>query len=85
MQMTIRIPDEYKARIEDVSGKTGLRKSDIARMAIKKFLEDFDIQAREDRPSGKVQDLIGVVSSGISDLGTNHRQHLLNLMREPKQ
>ncbi|MFP4237330.1 MAG: ribbon-helix-helix domain-containing protein [Desulfonatronovibrio sp.] len=85
MQMTIRIPDEYKAKIEDVSGKTGLRKSDIARMAIKKFLEDFDIQARADRPSDKVQDLIGVVSSGISDLGTNHRQYLLNLMREQKQ
>lgn len=82
MQMTIRIPDEYKSRIEEVSGKTGLRKSDIARMAIKKFLEDFDTQAKEDSPSSKAQDLIGVVNSGIRDLGTNHRQHLLKLMRE---
>ena len=85
MQMTIRMPDEYKSRIEEVSGKTGLRKSDIARMAIKRFLEDFDIQAQEDRASGKAQDLIGVVSSGIADLGTNHRQHLINMMREHKQ
>ena len=85
MQMTIRMPDEYRSRIEKVSEKTGLRKSDIARMAIKKFLEDFDAQTRGDRTSAKAQDLIGVVSSGIPDLGTNHRQHLLNLMRDQKQ
>lgn len=85
MQMTIRMPDEYKSRIEEVSGKTGLRKSDIARMAIKKFLEDFDIQSRGERPSNKAQDLIGVVSSGIPDLGTNHRRHLINLMRDQKR
>ncbi len=82
MQMTIRMPDEYKSRIEEISGKTGLRKSDIARMAIKKFLEDFDIQSRGERASDKAQDLIGIVSSGIPDLGTNHRRHLLKLMRE---
>jgi len=82
MQMTIRMPDEYKFRIEEISEKTGLKKSDIARMAIKKFLEDFDIQSTGDRAPVKAQDLIGVVSSGISDLGTNHRRHLLNLMRE---
>jgi predicted DNA-binding protein len=82
MQMTIRMPDEYQSRIEEISGKTGLRKSDIARMAIKKFLEDFDIQSQGERASDKVQDLIGIVSSGIPDLGTNHRRHLLKLMRE---
>jgi len=85
MQMTIRMPDEYRSRIEEVSEKTGLKKSDIARMAIKKFLEDFDVQARGDRTSAKAQDLIGVVNSGIPDLGTNHRLHLLNLMRDQKQ
>lgn len=85
MQMTIRMPDEYKSRIEEVSGKTGLRKSDIARMAIKKFLEDFEVQSRGERASGKAQDLIGVVSSGIPDLGTNHRQHLISLMRDQKR
>lgn len=85
MQMTIRMPDEYKSRIEEVSEKTGLRKSDIARMAIKKFLEDFEVQSRGERPSNKAQDLIGVVSSGIPDLGTNHRRHLISLMRDQKR
>ena len=85
MQMTIRMPDEYRSRIEEVSEKIGLKKSDIARMAIKKFLEDFDVQARGDRTSAKAHDLIGVVNSGIPDLGTNHRRHLLNLMRDQKQ
>ncbi len=78
------MPDEYKARIEEVALKTGLKKSDIARLAIKNFLENFEAKGQEEKSVTRARDLIGVVSSGISDLGTNHRQHLINLMREQK-
>lgn len=84
MQMTIRLPEEYRNRIQEVSQKTGLRKSDIARLALRKFLEDFDAQGQEDRPAKRAGDLMGVVSSGVPDLGTNHRRHLLSKIREQK-
>jgi hypothetical protein len=86
MQMTIRMPEEYKARIEELSSRTGLKKSDIARLAIKKYLEDFfDALDQEDRPFDRCKDLIGVVGSGIPDLGTNHRRHLLSRIQEKKE
>lgn len=81
--MTIRLPEEYRNRIQEVSEKTGLKKSDVARLALKKFLEDFE-QGQEDRPSKSAGDLMGVVSSGLPDLGTNHRRHLLSKIREQK-
>lgn len=81
MQMTIRVPDEYKARIEEIASKTGLKKSDIARLAIRRFLEDFETGERREKPEAGARDLIGVVSSGVSDLGVKHGDHLLKLMR----
>jgi len=84
MQMTIRMPDEYEAKIREISEKTGLRKSDIARLALKKFLEEFDRQELQERPFKRARDLVGVVSSGIYDLGANHRRHVLNRIQEQK-
>ena len=37
MQLTIRIPDEQMGRIEYIAKIMGLKKSDVTRMAIKKF------------------------------------------------
>ena len=82
MQLTIRMPDEYKARLEDVASRTGLKKSDIARLAVTKYIEAFyDRLADQDRPIDRAADLVGVVDSGISDLGSQHRRHLLNRIR----
>ena len=82
MQMTIRIPKEYMTQVQDISLRTGLKKSDIARLAIKEFLDRFDVaQGQEDKPINKASDLIGVVSSGIPDLGRNHRRHILKGMQ----
>ncbi|MFO7803007.1 MAG: hypothetical protein R6V55_12000 [Desulfovermiculus sp.] len=82
MQMTIRLPDEYKAHIEDIALRTGLKKSEIARLAIKRFIESFDAQEAQDRPASRAKDLLGVAESGISDLGAEHRRHLLRQMRD---
>jgi chromosomal replication initiation ATPase DnaA len=41
MQLTIRMPDEQMGRIEHIAKKMGLKKSDVTRMAIKKFIEEY--------------------------------------------
>ncbi len=84
MQMTIRLPDDYKERIDIIAAKTGLKKSDIARLALQRFLETFEKEALEERPARRAHDLMGVVNSGIPDLGTNHRKHLTQKMRGQK-
>ncbi len=82
MQLTIRMPDEYKARLEDVASRTGLKKSDIARLAVTKYIDEmYDRLDDQDRPVDRAADLIGVAESGISDLGSQHRRHLLNRIR----
>ena len=40
MQLTIRMPDEYGEKIAALARKMGLKKSDIARLALKQFIEE---------------------------------------------
>ncbi|MFO8033002.1 MAG: hypothetical protein R6U22_10700 [Desulfohalobiaceae bacterium] len=84
MQMTIRLPDEYRDKIQEVAEKTGLKKSDIARLALRRFLDGFQEDSLGSQPAAKARDLIGVVSSNIKDLGTNHRYHILSRIQEHK-
>ena len=74
MQLTIRMPDEHMGKIEYIAKKLGLKKSDVTRMAINKFLEEFDDSIT--KPYDKVKHLLGVAESGISDLGQRHRNHI---------
>ena len=80
MQLTIRMPDEYLTRIEQIAKSTGLKKSDITRMAIKKFIEEHSDE-NETSLYGKSKNLLGVVESGISDLGQNHRKYLVQKIK----
>lgn len=75
MQLTIRMPDEHMSRIEHIAREMGLKKSDVTRIAIRKFIEEFGKET-EERPFAKVQHLLGVAESGVSDLGQSHRDHL---------
>ncbi len=75
-QFTIRMPEEYLSRIEQISKSTGLKKSDITRMAIRKFIEEYS-DDNEKKPYLTARRLLGVIESGISDLGQNHRKYLL--------
>ncbi len=75
-QFTIRMPEEYLSKIEQISKSTGLKKSDITRMAIRKFIEEY-FDDKEKKPYIKARRLLGVIESGISDLGQNHRKYLL--------
>ena len=71
------MPEEFYLKIEQIAKASGLRKSDITRMAIRKFLEDYSSEEEADIYS-KAKRLIGVVESGFSDLGQNHREYLIN-------
>lgn len=78
-QMTIRLQKSDMVKIERVAKKFGLKKSDITRMAIKKFLENEP--EHEKFPFENARHLIGVAQSGIPDLGKNHRKHLIDRIK----
>jgi hypothetical protein len=58
----------------------GLKKSDVTRIAIKKFIEEYS-QETEEKPFAKVKHLLGSAESGIPDLGQCHRDHLTKKIR----
>ncbi len=80
MQLTIRMPDEYLTKINRIAQKMGLKKSDITRLAIKKFLLEYGDDS-EIKPYDRARHLLGVAESGISDLGQSHRRHLLDKIK----
>ena len=82
-QLTIRMPEEYFARLDQIAKSSGLKKSDITRMAIRKFIEEYNSEESADLYS-KAKRLIGVVESGISDLGQNHREYFIKKIKGTK-
>ena len=82
-QLTIRMPDDYFIKIQQIAKVSGLKKSDVTRMAIKKFIEEYGSD-KEDNPYEKAKHLIGRVKSGVSDLGTNHRKYLTDRIKGQK-
>ena len=79
-QITIRMPEEYFTKIEQIAKSSGLKKSDVTRMAIRKFLKEYSGEEETDLYS-KAKHLIGVVESGISDLGQNHREYVIKKIK----
>jgi metal-responsive CopG/Arc/MetJ family transcriptional regulator len=79
-QLTVRLSDDLDKEISALSKRLRLKRSDIVRMALERFLEGF--QGEESRPYEKVKNLIGTVSSGISDLGESHRKYLLKKFKK---
>ena len=80
-QITIRMTEEDLGRIEQIAKSAGLKKSDITRMAIRKFVNEY--QPEDDTPIyDRVKHLLGVVESGMSDLGLNHRNHMIKKMKK---
>ncbi len=79
MQLTIRMPDDQMGKIEHIAKKMGLKKSDVTRMALKKFIEEYS--GSEVKPFDKVKNLLGVVESGVPDLGQHHRNHLIKKIK----
>lgn len=75
-QLTVRLPDDLEKGISMLAKKLHLKRADIVRMALEKFVEQAKGE-EESSPYDRVKSLLGSVSSGISDLGESHREHLL--------
>lgn len=81
VQLTIRMPDEYKEKIESLAKKMGLKKSDVARLALKQFIEE-NVGDERKAPYARVKHLVGSAQSGIKDLGQRHREYLIRSIRK---
>jgi hypothetical protein len=79
-QLTVRVPKDLDRSISSLCQRLGLRRSDIVRMALQKFVEEFD-NGQQNRPYERVKRLIGSVESGIPDLGSEHRKHVLKRIK----
>lgn len=77
MLITIDIPEELEQKMSSVTQELNLNKVALIRLALEKFLN-----ARPEPESSaysKVKEFIGVINSGIPDLGTNHEKHLAKI------
>jgi predicted DNA-binding protein len=75
-QITIRLPGTLRRRLDRAAKSVGRRRSDLARLAVQRYLDDLESESAP-RPYERVRDLLGSVDSGVTDLGSRHRDHLL--------
>ena len=72
--------DEYAEKIERLSKRMGIKRSDIIRLALKQFLEEgFEKDFRT--PFQKISHLLGIGESGLKDLGQYHRDYLVQKIK----
>jgi len=81
MQLTVRMPNDYTKKLDTLSKKMGLKRSDIVRLALKQFLEE-NHKRNSRTPFQKVRHLLGIVESGTKDLGKLHRRYLVQKLRK---
>jgi Arc/MetJ-type ribon-helix-helix transcriptional regulator len=80
-QISIRLPDALRKRLDREARKRRLRRSDLIRQALLTFL-DGGASAVGDRPYLRVQELVGGLSGGPPDLAERHREYLQDLIRD---
>lgn len=81
LQLTVRLPQDLNDGITDIARRMRLKRSDIVRMAIEKFITEFE-EKGEDRPYERVRKLIGRIESGLPDLGERHREYLIERVKK---
>jgi hypothetical protein len=79
-QLTVRLPDNLERDISMLANKLHLKRADVVRMALEIFVKQTAGEEKSS-PYDRVKSLLGSVSSGISDLGELHREHLLRKFR----
>jgi len=77
--LTIRLPKDLDRELSALAKKLRLSRSDVVRMALQKFTIEFEESGNH--PYEKVKNLLGVVESGVPDLGSDHRKHLLERIK----
>ncbi|MCD6540980.1 ribbon-helix-helix protein, CopG family [Candidatus Bipolaricaulota bacterium] len=86
-QLTVRMPEELAAKLEEAAKILRRSRSDVVRLALERFLHEVLEEGEETlspRPIELVRDLLGRVESGIPDLGRRHREHLLERLRRSR-
>ena len=81
VQITVRMPDVYRNRLDHVSKRLGIRRSDVIRLAMKQFLEGIDERPLQS-PYARARHLLGIVESDVKDLGQSHRRYLIERVRK---
>jgi metal-responsive CopG/Arc/MetJ family transcriptional regulator len=79
-QLTIRLPDDLEEDLTVLTKRLRLKRSDIVRMALEKFIGEFKGD-EETKPYDRVANILGTISSGIPDLGEAHRRYLLKKIK----
>ena len=80
MQIMVEIPDELNRKISTFVQNLNMTESTLVRMALEQFFYSYAEQSMH--PYSKVKDSIGVATSGVSDLGTDHKKHLAYKMKK---
>jgi metal-responsive CopG/Arc/MetJ family transcriptional regulator len=71
-QITLRLSADLEKRLARAARLARRRRSEIIRIALEQYLSTQP----DTKPIDKVRDLIGTISTGIPDLGENHRKYL---------
>lgn len=80
-QLTVRIPKDLRDALDRASRKSGLKNSEIVRLALQRHLRLHG--GIDKRPAERVRGLLGGLESGVPDLGENHRAYIIeSLSRE---
>ncbi len=74
-QLTVRVPEELNQELEKLSSRLRLKRSDLVRLALERLINEMQKETPP-RPYDNVKNLIGVMSSGVDDLGEAHRKYL---------
>lgn len=79
-QLTVRLPGELHERLGRLAKRLGRKRSEVARLAIQRYLDEAERPALP-RAYEQVQDLLGCLDSGLPDLGSRQRDYLLARFR----
>jgi hypothetical protein len=82
MQLTIRTSDDLMLQINQIAEEMGLKKSDVTRMALKRFADDYTRRPKAEKPYNRLKHLLGMAESGLTDLGQRHREHLIKQIKK---
>jgi predicted transcriptional regulator len=74
-QLTVRLPATLQRKLARYAKNLRLKRSDVIRLALEEFL--IDVEEDRQKPYVQVKRLLGGMESGILDLGTEHRKHLI--------
>ena len=80
-QLTIRIPSKLALAVKKTAGRLGLKRSDIVRLALQRFVGKSPVDNEKTGVFDRVESLLGSVETGITDLGERHREHLLRKIK----